>query len=262
MSLLGISEVVRCHIDTDDRISGTSENCVVNIVPPIQGANWVRIASASLPISSGTFQVPRDPGARIKILRSDGVTKDLAYMTEPVFLNGSSIVFPETSLCGSCQAVLNANGFALNVECATEFGNITRWTNNDLVRSFTFLEDNYIFGVLKGDVIPAGNMWYGHTTMVVDGKNDMQYLSLPDIITDNRVSFNPTRSSTQNIACRVPNNSGRLYGAYANFQNMLNDDWSRIASSGITQVAVQILNRNRQIQSLNGLPGYFVLEFK
>ena len=39
MSLLGISEVVRCHIDTDDRISGTSENCVVNIVPPIQGAN-------------------------------------------------------------------------------------------------------------------------------------------------------------------------------------------------------------------------------
>jgi len=262
MSLLGISEVVRCHVDTDDRISGTSENCVVNIVPPIQGANWVRIASASLPISSGTFQVPRDETSRIKLLRSDGVSKNLAYMTEGVYLNGSSIIFSEVSLCGSCQAVLNANGFSLNVECATEFGNITRWINNDLVNSFTFLEDNRIFGVLQGDVIPAGNQWYGHTTMVVDGHNDQQYLSLPDIIIDNRVSFNTTRSSTQNIACRVPNNSGRLFGAYANFQNMLNDDWSRIASSGITQVAVQILNRNRQIQSLNGLPAYFCLEFK
>lgn len=262
MSLLGISEVVRCHIDTDDRISGTSENCVVNIIPPIQGANWVRIASASLPISSGTFQVPRDETSRIKLLRSDGVSKNLAYMTEGVYLNGSSILFSETSLTASCTAVLNANGFALTVEVATSFGNITRWINNDLVNSFTFLEDNRIFGVLQGDVIPAGNQWYGHTTMVVDGHNDQQYLSLPDIITDNRVSFNPARSSTQNIACRVPNNSGRLFGAYANFQNMLNDDWSRIASSGITQVSVQILNRNRQIQSLNGLPGYFCLEFK
>jgi hypothetical protein len=262
MSLLGIAEVVRCHIDTDDRISGESENCIVSINPPIHGANWVRVASVSAPISSGTFQVPRDETSRIKLLRSDGVSKNLAYMTENVYLNGSSILFPETSLCLSCQAVLNANGFALSVECATEFGNITRWTNNDLVNSFTFLEDNRIFGVKKGDVIPAGNMWYGHTTMVVDGHNDMQYLVLPDIITDNRVSFNPLRNSTQNIACRIPNNSGRLYGAYANFQNQLADDWSRIATSVITQIDVQLLNRNRQIQSLNGLPVYFVLEFK
>lgn len=262
MSLLGIAEVCRVHIDTDDRISGTSENCTVTVNPPIHGANWVRIASCSVPISSGTFQMPRDPGARIKLLRGDGVIKDLAYMTEPVYTNGSSILFPEVSLCASCQAVLNANGFALNVEVATQFGNITRWTNNDLVNSFTFLEDNYIFGVLKGDVIPAGNQWYGHTTMVIDGKNDMQYLALPDIITDNRVSFNPLRNSTQNIACRIPNTSGRLFGAYATFQNQLADDWSRIATAVITQIDVQVLNRNRQIQSLNGLPCYFVLEFK
>jgi hypothetical protein len=196
------------------------------------------------------------------MLRSDGVSKNLAYVTEPVYLNGSSILFGEQALCNNCEATLKANGFNLDVEVASEFGNITRWINNDLVNSFTFLEDNRIFGVLQGDVIPAGNQWYGHTTMVVDGHNDSQYLVLPDIITDNRVSYNPTRNSTQNIACRVPNNSGRLFGAYADFQNQLADDWSRIATNGITQLTVQILNRNRQIQSLNGLPAYFCLEFK
>lgn len=266
MSLIGVEEVIRCHLDTSDRLDPETDtaNCTVSI-SPVEGANWVRVASISIPLSSGTFQMPKDPTGRLKIRKtSSGVNVDLdfPFTSEEMWATGNSSMVGEQSIVLLTTAKLNANGFTgLLVEVASDFGNISKWTNSS-VFDYTILEDNIVLGVWKGDVIKAGLIFYGHSTMSVDGKNDIQYLALPSLLRNNRVSRQTGRNSTQNIACRIPNNSGRLFGAYATFQNQLSDDWSRLTNSVITEIDVQIFNRNREIQTLNRLPVYLTLEFK
>ncbi|NBQ46919.1 MAG: hypothetical protein EBU33_00470 [Sphingobacteriia bacterium] len=266
MSFIGVEEVIRVHIDTSDRIDPETDtaNCTISI-SPIEGANWVRVASVSVPLSSGTFQVPRDPTGRLKIRKTSpgvDVSLNIPFLSEEMWASGTSQMITENSIVLLTTAKLNANGFTgLLVELSAEYGNVSKWTNTS-VFDYTFLEDNIILGVRHNDVVKSGMIYYGRATMSVDGKNDVQYLALPSLLRNNRVSRMAGRDSTQNIACRIPNNSGRLFGAYATFQNQLSDDWSRLTNNVVTEIDIQIFNRNRIIQTLNELPVYLTLEFK
>ena len=118
----------------------------------------------------------------------------------------------ETSIVILTTAKLNANGFTgLLVELSAEYGNVSKWTNSS-VFDYTFLEDNIVLGVRRNDVVKSGLIYYGRATMSVDGKNDFQYLALPSLLRNNRVSRLTGRVSTENIACRIPNNGGCLFG--------------------------------------------------
>jgi hypothetical protein len=164
-------------------------------------------------------------------------------------------------LLSALTASFASSGWAITTAITANFPGISFW-ENDGTDKFTFLEDNPVFGVFAGDIIPAGGTYFGRAVMQVDGKNDFQYIALPSLLSNNRVSRSKGRNSTQNIACRVPNNTGVLYGAYATFQNQLSDDWARLTVSAFEEIEVVVFNRNRDIQSLNGFPVYLTVEFK
>ena len=266
MSLLGVEEVIRCHIDTNDRVNlaEDSANCTVSVAP-IQGANWIRVASVSIPISSGTFQLPRDPTGKLFMDRQleNGTQSSAIWyiLGEAIWSKGDPKIYTESALATLMTDNFASVGWQLVVSVAPGFSGTSLWTNNGTDK-FTFTESNPVFGVFKGDVIPSGGVYTGRATMQVDGKNDFQYLSLPSILTNNRVSRSAGRNSTQNIACRVPNNTGVLSGAYATWANQLSDDWSRLTGSAIEEIEIVVFNRNRDIQSLNGFPVYATIEFK
>lgn len=265
MSLLGTAEVIRVHVDTGDKLSSTDDDSLCSVqITPIAGANWMRIASASIPLSSGTFQVPKDPDSQITILFTGNSTPTTLYTLDSgTYSNGSSFQYSEAFICTQFTLNLTNAGFsALSVTHATTFGNVSKWVNTHQTHAFRFLTDNDVFGIRAGDVVRPESTFYSTKTMDVSGKNQVQYLCLPSILDNNRVSLSANKNSTQNIGVRVNNDTGRLWGTYANFQNQLTDDWSKLNTNAIGKIDVEVLNRRRQVQSLNRFPVYFVLEFK